>query len=185
MAISACYQILDLVCNPSRSTETAEQQQQWDELFTMHFPAPFIAVVDTLGFLGFLALLIANTIVVSHLDMPKAIYIFNSIPWVLIGYVHFPFHFMLQGAFSNCIALRRNINTFSPDELNTNLEKSLYHASIAIQALPSILAQTSGRQRDYCCVDCKRESERRHGKSSTSDGATATLLQNIDGSEIV
>lgn len=91
LAISMFYQILDLVCSPSRSTGTDQQQKQqwWGEILTRHFPAPFVFVVDTFGFLGFLALLIANAIVVSDLWRVKQIYIYNSIPWLICWYVSF------------------------------------------------------------------------------------------------
>ena len=42
-----------------------------------------LVFVDTLGFLGFLALLIANGIIVDHMYRgPKILMIYNSVPWM-------------------------------------------------------------------------------------------------------
>lgn len=43
-----------------------------------------LVLVDTVGFLSYLALLIANGIIVDHLyNGPQQLYVYNSVPWMV------------------------------------------------------------------------------------------------------
>lgn len=212
LSISLCYQLLDLTCSPSQISSTSSlssqsttnhQQPQKPQMpkhiiFMRHLPALIICIVDTLGFLGFLALLIANGIVVNNLRRVNQIYIYNSIPWVICWYVSPPLIFFVKIS-STLFSFLESENSFftinasRKDDLirlrqhRPNIQCSGSHGYIAAEAFMTALAQSSGsdsgggRQRDYCCAECKQESERRHErKRGQNDGATALLLRDVE-----
>ena len=77
--IATLYQSLDLL---SGCLAPKSKDQKFGFL-RRHIPSEYVLAIDTLGFLGFLALLIANGIVVHDLYDGQQMYVYNSVPWMV------------------------------------------------------------------------------------------------------
>lgn len=163
MGISLLYQILDLTSTPKGN----------GFLFQKHIPAIYLLGVDTLGFACFLALLIANGIIVAE-TCATPLYIYNSVPWILLWYVLFFFGlFFLSAPFLPPPPRLCHLQpTKKTKKTLTRVLNSVIHGRIALSAFVLALRDlinmgaSGAASEGYCCAECKK---RASGKSTDQD----------------
>ena len=105
---------------------------------------------DMLGFLSYLALIIANAVIVNDLwNGPVMLYSYNSVPWMVTWY-----------AFALC-----------DDVCLPLIIASGVHLIIVFQNLPSLFSNLGNRS--TCCAECHHKAKR----MSRGDEASRSLLE--------